>query len=378
MARTNDSAALLPLALLTTAFLPHPAMALNCPVDAFVAQSNAESVLFYDDTAGTFAFVDADNDWKATPYTTLPASVVWTDDFTAVGTTSNSSEWGLGIDSAGDLEGFGSNVTTSIPSGSGPYSHPRTGSTGRFSVLNGTGTVVNWGNSANSWLTSEPATTGFTALDVGRDLGCAVSEVNNTGVTCYGYDHEGMNASASRPTTGYYQDVSVGRYVVVAVDTSNNATGWCTTRAASGYVTKCAQFISNMPTTGVESVEVNETGELVGVAYMTDGTITIWQADTAGIHSALRNAPGFTAYGSTADRVYVPEGPSGYITFVSQPRIAPYSSTSHIAAVIDDPMGLTDTRRGTYAYGDAVRWDNSSYYKGGLYYYEPSLVDACD
>lgn len=349
----------------------------NCPVMGFVAQSAGETTLFYNDTAGAYTFVDADGDWKATPYTTLPASVAWTDDFTAVGTGSTSSEWGIGISTSGSLEGFGSNVTTGIPSGSAPYSSPKSGSTARFSVLNSSGTPVNWGNSANSWLTSEPTTTGFTGLDVGRDVGCAVSDVNNTGVTCWGYDLEGMIASASRPTTGYYQSVAVGRYVIVAVDTSGNVTGWRTTRTASGMITLADQFLANMPTTGVESVVVNETGSLVGVAYMTDGTITIWQDNGASLHTALKSAPGFSTYGTNTDRVYVPEGPTGFLTFRSQPEIDPYSSVSSIGAVVDNPQGLVEGTH-TYAYGEALRWDNATTSYGGLTYYWARVIDACD
>ncbi len=364
------------LSIVGMTFPINTALAANCPVDHFVGQAGTESAVFYDDTAGSYSFV-YDAAWGVTPYTTAVASSVWTDDAIGI-TNSGSAEWVIWVDSSGALQAAGGgSVTSSVPSGSGPYSSPSSGSTGRFSVLNGSGTVVNWGYSANSWLTSEPTATGFTDLNVGHAIGCAVSDTISTGVTCYGYDIEGMIASASRPTTGTYSNVAVGRYVVLAVDTSGNMTGWGTTRAASGAMTTVANFLAAMPTTGVESVEVSETGQLIGVAWMTDGTITIWQDPAQGLQYALRSAPGFETYASTTDRSYVPEGPSGYLTFVSQPKINIYGITSPIGAVINNPQGLVAGTR-TFATGDAVRWDSTRTYYSGAYHYWPRLIDACD
>jgi hypothetical protein len=357
------------IVLISMIFPINTALAANCPIDHYVGQSATESVLFYDSTAGSYSFV-YDAAWGVTPYTTAVGSSAWTDDAIGIANAS-SSEWVIWVDSSGALQGAGAgNVTTSIPSGSGTYSSPSSGSTGRFSVLDGSGTVVNWGITTNSWYTSEPTATGFTHLNVGREIGCAVSDTNSTGVTCYGsYDPNGLISSASRPTTGTYKNVAVGRYLVLAVDTSGNMTGWGTASTAG--------FLANMPTTGVESVEVSETGELIGVAWMTDGTITIWQDPAKSLQYALRSAPGFSTYGATSDRSYVPEGPSGFITFVSQPKINIYGITSPVGAVIDNPQGLVEGTH-TYAYGDAVRWDSARTLYGGVYYYWPRLIDACD
>lgn len=365
--------------LLIMSALSGNAHAANCPVDAFAGQY-AESVLFYDDVLDKFTFVDADGDWLKTPTTVGdPTTASWSLDFNGVATgTAGNYEWGIGITDTGALGAFGYTVTSGLPSGAAPYSSPASGSTGRFAVLDSSGTVVDWGNSANSWLTAEPATTGFTAIDVGRNVGCAVSEVNNTGVTCWGgSDPRGLIGAADRPTTGYMKDVAVGDTVVLYVDINGNTGGWCTPTAGA-VRTSCLAFLANMPASGVESVEVNETGEFVGSAWNEDGTATFWQDPSKGLQPLLRNAPGFTDYGNNTDRIYTPEGPSGYITFVTAPHVGIYQISAIGAGVIDDPQGLVDLRVGTYDYGDAIMWDNTSIMSGGLYYYQPKLIDACD
>ncbi len=357
--------------------LAEEAEAGNCPLKSYSAQASGEIVVFYNDSTLVVSYVDADGDWKATPYTVLPSSVAWTDDTHAVGTASNSAEWGMGIDSSGVIQTFGSNnVTTSVPTANGPYSSPRAGSTGKFSALNVNGTPENWGNTNNGWHTSEPTTTGLTALDVGYDVGCAVSDTLSLGVVCWGgSDPQGLISSASRPTSGTFQSVSVGRYAVVAVDTNGNTVGW-------GPAASSSAFLANRPMTGVESVDLGEFGERIGVAWMQDGTAVIWQDPTKIQQGALKSAPGFTAYGSGSLRSYVPRGPNGNITFRSQPNVSIYGNNlvTTVAAVVDDGKGLVDDGIGPYDFGDAIYWTGIARLLGSpaTNKFQPIFADACD
>ena len=181
---------------------PHQhGLAANCPVDHFVGQAGTESAVFYDDTAGSYSFV-YDAAWGVTPYTTAVASSVWTDDAIGI-TNSGSAEWVIW---GGQLR---------CPPGSRRWKRhlqrservwalpsPSSGSTGRFSVLNGSGTVVNWGYFSELVADERANGDGFTDLNVGHAIGCAVSDTISTGVTCYGYDIEGMIARRAGPQRG--------------------------------------------------------------------------------------------------------------------------------------------------------------------------------
>ena len=81
--------------------------------------------------------------------------------------------------------------------GEGPYRALSSGSTARFGVLNASGQIRVWGNTAGAF-GAPPTTTGFTELGVGRDVGCAVG-IANGGVSCWGGQHRHAGDESEQP-----------------------------------------------------------------------------------------------------------------------------------------------------------------------------------
>ena len=131
-----------------------------------------------------------------------------------------------------------------------------------------------------------------------------------------------------------------------------------------------------MPTTGVESVEVSETGQLIGVAWMTDGTITIWQDPAQG--SAVRAAERSRVRDLRVyDRPVVRAGRAEWV-----PHVRQSAEDQHLRHHQPDwcrhqqPQGLVAGTR-TFATGDAVRWDSTrTYYSGACHYWPRSSTPA--
>lgn len=335
-----------------------------CPMQAYPSPHTQETILWDTGTPGVHEWRTGYG-WSATPYTADPTVQDFYGDFTAVATTSTSIEWSMGINTSGELVTWGGQgVTTGTPSGDEPYLSVATGSTGRMAVTNRYREIEVWGNNTANF-TSVP-TGSFNRLGVGRDVGCASNSTTNTGVTCWGVNTEGLVTHADIPTTGYYDYIDVGRYAAFAVDVDGNMVGWGTTRTASNPALVQA-FIDNAPTTGVRRVQVNEVSTLFGVAWMLDGTVVIWQGN-GGLVDVITGAPGWDTYGDNSLKYYIPEGPDGYITWRSLPRIA-IQDNGTIAGVINDGQGLIEGSN-TYEYGDAYVWSEAVSYA--------QLIDVCD
>lgn len=308
--------------------------------------------------------------WQAEPMTSTSPYSAGNLTYPMVGEGYGSSvEWSCGIETGGTISCFGGgNVTVSVPSGEGPYSALSVsggGSTGlgRYGVLNTSGQIRVWGNSGSGFGTP-PTSSGFTELGVGRDAACAVG-ISNGGVSCWGDNLENLVTNASKPSTGTYVATEVGRYVAGAVQDDGTLDMWSTARAGSGQVTNASTFIANRPNSGVASFELAELFDIVGVAYHTDGTATVW-IPNGSIPTQMTNAPGWDDYGSTTLTAYKPQGPDGAITFRGRLEISVNGTNGEptICGVINDPQGLVNDHPldddGLYNFGDAICWPDST------------------
>lgn len=332
-----------------------------CPLQAF--PSHDELCVSWLNDDGTYND-DVAHCWQQTPYATeyLANNPMFAYPMIGEGLApASSSEWGCGIvragvAGAGELACFGNaGILTGYPTGEAPYSALSSGGVdGRFAVLNNVGAIKVWGVVTNGF-GSPPTSTGFTELGVGFAAGCAVG-IANGGVSCWGSDQENLVVNSSKPSSGTYTAVEVGRTVAGAVQDDGTLDMWGSSRA--GSATLVAEFIANRPTgTNVKSFEVGETGRLIGVAWMTDGTAYIWQ-DNGSLSNAIRHAPGWYPAGGTGIKTFVPHGPNGNITFRSRLEIAANDVDAQICGVIDDPKGLMtgDSVPVAYQHGDVVCW----------------------
>ena len=348
------------------------ANAATCPVHEFVGQANTNSTVWYDDVTGYYTWTGVAA-WQVSPYSDDPTTTHWSDVATGVAAAS-SAEWFIGTKDNGALGAFGYNVTTGLPSGASDYWSLDSGNTGRFVGI-GDGTVVAWGSTTSY----TPITGTYTVVAAGRDLVCAGSDTANVGLVCSGDNTEKM--LSLMPTTGNVISVDVSRYIVAYVLDDNTLHIIKSAKATGAALTVLTQFAANAPTTGVQSVEIygGAGGSAVGIAWMTDGTATVWQ-DGGGLTYALKSAPGFEAYGSSGLKSFKPRGPSGEITFVGQPHtdIYAYGNQTAIGAVFADAKGLVLGTH-TFAAGDAVRWGDTSisYYPGTTAHYWPRLMNYC-
>lgn len=330
----------------------------NCPLQALPTDEEVAVAWLYDNGGFTD---DVLHSWNQSPYPTdlLLTNPIFTYPMIGEGTSTGSSEWACGITiEGGEVACFGYSTVLDFPTGEAPYSALSSGGTGRYGVLDSSGQINIWGNVGGTFGSTVPSTSGFSELGIGRDVGCAVG-ISNGGVTCWGDNSDNLVTNASKPASGTYTAVEVGRYVAGAVQDDGTLDMWSTARAGSGMVTKAAQFVANRPTgTNVKSFELGETGELIGVAWMTDNTAYIWFDSTIGVPNAVRHAPGWSDYGNTVDNFYIPQGPDGPITFRSRLEISATDIDAQICAVIDDPQGLYDgaSTPVAFEYGDAICW----------------------
>lgn len=330
-----------------------------CPIQAL--PSDTELCVSWLNDDGTFDD-DVANCWNSAPYAPGVLAVTPTFDYPMIGEGANpgADEWACGLTlGAHEVECFGYATVLAYPIGESPYSALSSGSTGRYGVLNAAGRIRIWGNLSGTFGSAVPTTAGFTELGIGRDVGCAVGIVGG-GVTCWGNNIDTLVVNALKPAVDTYTAVEVGRYVAGAVQTDGTLDMWSTTRLASGRVASAQQFIANRPTTAsVRSFELGETGELIGVAWMADGTAYLWHDSTIGVPTAVRNAPGWSTYGVVTNDFYIPRGPLGPMTFRSRLEISATDITAQICGVVDDPMGLVNSAGVAYEFGDAICWGSN-------------------
>lgn len=344
--------------LLTEECIPEPPPI--CPLQALPGKSVAGAVL------------NDDGSWKGYNWLSDPFTIVspWSSSaefaypMMGEGTSSGNDEWSCGILPDGKINCFGYSTVISAPTGGEPYGILSSGETGRFGVLDYQGKIAVWGNLANSFASNVPTTTGFVELGIGRDVGCAVG-LSNAGASCFGYDARGL--FSGRPTTGTYTSVDVGRDFGAAVKSDGTLTVWCSTSISA--TSTCSTFISNRPQPGVNlptgvtvsEVELNGTSTTIGVAYLSDDSIYIWQDSSSGYSDALRYAPGWATYGVPTQRYYIPRGPDGVITWRTKAEISA-TDVANVCGVINDPAGLsyTNPAPGYFAFGDAVCWGNGN------------------
>ena len=330
-----------------------------CPLQALPSDT-ALCVSWLNDD-GTFDD-DVANCWNSAPWAPGVLAVTPTFDYPMIGegTSGGSDEWACGLTlGAHEVECFGYPTVLAYPTGEAPYSALSSGSTARYGVLNSAGQIRIWGTLTGIFGSAVPTAAGFTELGVGRDVGCAVG-IAGGGVTCWGNNTDTLVVNGLKPATGTYTAVEVARYVAGAVQNDGTLDMWSTNRATSGMVAKGQQFIANRPTAAaVRSFELGETGELIGVAWMADGTAYIWHDSTIGVPTAVRNAPGWSTYGRVADDFYIPQGPLGPITFRSRLEVSATDITAQICGVVEDGMGLVNSAGVPYEFGDAICWGNN-------------------
>lgn len=333
--------------------LSGPAAAETCPVK-FFGEPGTSAILWEDTVTGDIWW-EGSSTFETTPWTVSDPETTWfTEDMVNYGSTPYA--WGAAITVDGDLNTWGYGITTTTPSGEEPYSSPECGKTGKCVVLDNGGHVETFFNgSSGSFNSGRPTAGNFDGVAVGLDVGCSWDNDTATGVTCWGSNADNLVSNPDKPGSGYQiYDVAVGRYAAAAADIYGDTYCWHTSR--SGFWASADEFCANRPLDGVERIEVNEYGELFGVAHMFDGTAVIWEwNDGVNTNESLTGAPGWDDYGTNGLNQFRPEGPDGYLTF----RFIGLSiyDDHHVYAVIDDPKGLVEDG---YAYqsGDAVEWDS--------------------
>lgn len=356
----------------------------NCPLQAFAGSGAAWSVLNDD---GSWV----ENVWDLTPYSvSAPLTTTFRYPMYAdrAGTSGNS-ELACGVLEDGELDCWSAvgAMVNNHPVGEGPYSSVDFSSTARYVALNGLGEVQVWGDTSGNFATNAPTNLGYTAVAVGPFSGCAAG-IPNGGVDCwYANSSFDFHSSSSRPSSGTYTSLALSRCIAMAVKDDGTVAVWGPANPNSTCVASVMNaFMANAPVAGsnilagrsVVSVDITESGTLVGMAWLDDGSAYFWTgAGTAasqvmyspgrqqnygidtngdGIDddlSSAYNIPGTSAY-------YVAHGPNGVMTFRSAPQFSNLGS-DWACAVIDNPQGLTyGSNNVSFEYGDAICWSGST------------------
>lgn len=345
------------------------AHAATCPVKEFVGQSASNSTLWHNSSTGVYTWTGV-TAWQVTPYTDDPTTTHWSDEMEGVAATTPA-EYVFSVKEDGTLGAFGgANITTSLPSGATAWWSLDSGTTGRFAFI-GDGTVY-----ATGVTTDYTAITGTKDIvSAGRDLVCAGNSTDNSGLVCSGTNTEKMIALL--PSTGNVVSLDVSRYAIAYVLDDGTVHVIVSGKATGAALTALNQFATNAPTSA-DFVKVRIYGGAgstpAGIAQKADGSLYIWQSNGA-LTYTLRSAPGFDVYGHNTDKTYIPQGPSGPITF-SDFMIDPYGANSPVGAVIDNGKGLVVNGH-TYTTGDAFRWDGSATTVSGVAHYWPVLKASC-
>ena len=346
-----------------------------CPLQAMPSSSHG-AVSWLNDN-GTWKS-SANGTWQAEGYSVESPYVAHNFTYPMIGEGASTGyyEWSCAIlDGSGALNCFGYSTILSHPTGGEPYSALSSGSTGRFGVLDSTGRVRIWGNTAGTFGSSLPTTTGFTELGVGRDVGCAVG-IADGGVTCWG-SVPTIVSNVNKPTSGTYTAVEVAVGVAGAVQDDGTLDIWCDTTSVT-----CTSFIANGPVPGqrgiptdvtIVSWEANETGYPVGAAMLSDGSVYLWTTSNNTAPDGVHHAAMFDDYGVPANRYYIPQGPDGPMTWRSRVE---NSATDYgrLCGVVDDPNGATDGSSSyvPYEFGEVICWGGSN---AGQY---PARYAACE
>lgn len=272
-------------------------------------------------------------------------------DPTSAASTTDTNEQACAIDHlTGAIRCYGnSNANGQItgrPTGSEPYSSLAVGyvaasssTTQVWAALNGSSGIVTWGNvGTGTFSTAKPTATGFEAVAVGfGPVGCAVDS-SVAGVSCWGIDTQLL--VTNRPTTGNYKAVGVGRYVAGAVTTTGSLSLWGSSISLNFRNTWTGA-------TDVDQVFFTEVGDQVGLAYHTDGTVTVWQNPTVAQQRVIKNVPcttGLNCPGTAAKSFRT------NVQFRTSPRLTKSDQPASICGVVRyDPDG-------TYACGDVICW----------------------
>lgn len=292
-------------------------------------------------------------------------------DPTQAASTSTSAEQACAIDHlSGAIHCYGnSNANGQIsgrPTGSEPYTSLAVGNVAAlnstnqaWAALNGSGVVTLWGyGGTGTFVSGKPTASGFDGVAVGfGPVGCAVDSAV-AGVSCWGSDTQLI--VSNRPTTGNYKAVGIGRYNAGAVSTTGSLTLWGA--SATAYVNFRNTWTG---ATDVSEVFFTEVGEVIGLAYHTDGTITIWQNpnSTGGQLRVIKNVPCATGVNcpTGAARAY-----RTVVQFRSAPRLTKSDAPASICGVVRyDPNG-------TYACGDVICWGHYAENTD-----DPQLVQEC-
>lgn len=224
-----------------------------------------------------------------------------------------------------------------------------------WAALDAPGNIVTWGNvGTGTFATAKPTTSGFDAVAVGfGPVGCAVDSTG-AGVNCWGVDTNLI--VTNRPTTGTYKAVGIGKTVAGAVSTSGSLTLWGSSSSLNFRNTWSGA-------TDVSEVFFTEVGDQVGVAYHTDGTITIWQNPSVSRVPAIANVPckPLVDCPGTATKVY-----RTAIQFRTAPRLTKADQPASICGVVKyDPDS-------NYSCGDVICWGHYGQ-TGGV----PVLIQEC-